>query len=120
MPFGPGNPHGNRRGRKPIRTSLAEAVREKWPPSRIVAEAEKQYEAASEVKDFKAASSVLLFLAGYGYGKPTEHVEVNAEPELTPEEYADELKAIGKEYVESLSADRRAELLNPVPTDTIQ
>ena len=120
MPFGPGNQHGNRRGRKPIRTSLAEAVREKWPPSRIVAEAEKQYEVASEAKDVKAASSVLSFLAGYGYGKPTEHVEVNAEPELTPEEYADEMKAIGKEFVESLTPEQRADLLNPVPSDTIQ
>ena len=115
MPFAPGNKHG--KGRPPVGLALATAVRQKWPPDRIVDLAEQLL--LSEDSDSKVKLGVLTFLADRGYGKPVETVEVKTE--LTDDEYTAELAEIAREHVRSLPAEERVKLLtDPAPTDTIQ
>lgn len=117
MKFGPGNP-GNRNGRPRVRDSLADAVRHKWPPDRILGLAEELLTAEDADSDMRYR--VMVFLADRGYGKAKETVEVQTD--LTPEEYREELAIIAREHLASLSDEERERLLapNPAPTDTIQ
>lgn len=114
MPFQPGN-RANPRGRPSVGASLADAVRRKWPPEKIVELAEKHIASKDEEIAFKA----FQFIADRGYGKPRE-AEVE-EPAMTPEEYKRALAEIVREEVAAMSPEDRMRLLtNPEPTHTIQ
>lgn len=117
MKFGPGNP-GNRNGRPRVRDSLADAVRRKWPPDRILELAERLLTAEDSDSDMQYR--VMTFLADRGYGKAKETVEIQTE--LTPEEYAEELAIVAREHIASLSDEERERLLaqDPAPSDMIQ
>lgn len=116
MPFGPGDPRINRKGRPSVGQSLADAVRRKYPPEKIIELAEKHL--ASD--DEKVAFAAVTFLADRGYGKAKETVEIQTE--LTPEEYAEELAIVAREHIASLSDEERERLLaqDPAPSDMIQ
>lgn len=113
MPFLPGNKFG--KGRPSVGASLADAVRRKWPPDKIVELADQHLKSADE----KIAFAAFQFVAERGYGKPRE-VEVET-PAMTPEEYEAELDAIARERVAAMSPEERMKLLaDPAPTHTIQ
>ena len=99
-----------------MRDALATAVREKYPPAKIMA----LVEAELDSEDNKTRCWAKQFLADRGYGKAKEVVEHHDEPELTADEMAEELKIMAREYIDSMTPEERAELINPVPTDTIQ
>lgn len=70
-----GGPSINPHGRKPIGTSLAEAVRRKVPPDRIVDEALRRLDDPEESGAVKMAA--IVFLAERGYGKVTTTIDAN-------------------------------------------
>lgn len=70
-----------------------------------------------EAKDSIKAIEVLLTRA---IGKPTEHVIVDEQAELSDEEYAAELAAIAREHIAGLSGDEKLRLLSGATTETVQ
>ena len=99
-----------------MRDALATAVRAKYPPEKIMALVEEELES----EDNKTRCWAKQWLGDRGYGNAKEVVEHHDEPELTPDELVEELRIMAREYIDSLPPDERADLLNPVPTDTIQ
>lgn len=68
MAFLPGN-NANPRGRPSVGASLADAIRRRFPPERIVDHAEKLLDLALEQGDVSAGAKVLQILTDRGYGK---------------------------------------------------
>lgn len=113
MPFLPGNKAG--KGRPSVGASLADAVRRKWPPEKIVELAEKHLASTDEKISFAA----FQFVADRGYGKPRD-AEIET-PAMTAEEYKAEIAEIVREEVAAMSPEERIKLLaDPAPTHTIQ
>jgi len=97
-----------------VGAALADAIRRKWPPDKIVELVEGFLANADAEIRFKA----FQFIGDRGYGKP---VEQEVEPELTVEEYKAEVAAIVREEVAAMSPEERMKLLaDPAPTHTIQ
>jgi hypothetical protein len=67
---------GNPDGRPPVSLSLADAIRRRFSPERIVDHAERLLTMAEEQADVRAAAIVLQLLTDRGYGKVLTTVEV--------------------------------------------
>lgn len=68
MPWSPGE-SGNRHGRPSVGASLADVIRRRFPPERIVDHAEKLLAMAEDQGDVGAGAKVLQILTDRGYGR---------------------------------------------------
>lgn len=64
---------GNPRGRPPVSLSLADAIRRRFPPERIVDMVEKL---ADDAKDERVRLAALQIISDRGYGKVLTEIEV--------------------------------------------
>lgn len=121
-----GNPGGRRKGHE--RAAQEEA--DSWAEARGITGPHAGLRAAMRVAfdrlddpkvDDRDRIGYLKFVVERIAGKPREIIEVDDQPSMTDEEYAEECEAIMRERLASLSADERLKLLaDPVPTATVQ
>jgi hypothetical protein len=105
MPFQPGNKHGVHKGRPSVGAALATAIREKWPPTRIMTLCERL--AASE--DDRAVMQLVQWLSDRGYGKVPDVIE--AKEPISDDEAERILSELVKERLAKATPDELRALL---------
>lgn len=99
-----------------MRDSLADAVRHKYPPDKVIELLERHLASGDE----KIALAAVTFLAERGYGKAPQVIE-DERGSLSEDEYQDELRHIALEVIAKMTPEEKFKLLaDTAPSGQVQ